>query len=259
MLKEAIQFILEKTNPTPPEMFEVNGAKAAFVPNNISLKIFEETREKPLRIACRQTFLSAESFVAYYLRYANQDKAIVFACEDSRKIYTVIDAHEKESPDWQDHVASLNLIQSLEFKAWQKMSGQYVIQKKFAEFLEENLDDVIEPSGAAMYEIATNLSSAKATSFRSAVNLQNGNVGLEFVETDTQTISIPKTFKIRIPIFENGDLYDLNVRFKYNIDKDGALTICYEIAKQERMLKIAFNDMVEKVAAMLNGKAILRT
>lgn len=257
IISDALKYLVQLGTPPKPELFEFDGMKAAFVPERIKLQTWEETREKPKRIKASIGLLSVESFVAYYTRFAAPEKTMVFANEQERTIRAEFDAHEKDSPDWREHQCTLHLKPSLEFDKWSRYSGRFVNQKEFAEFLEDNLEDIVEPDGAAILEVATNLTNVKQTNFNSSVNLQNGMIGLQFVEKDTQTVEIPKVFKIKIPVFENGPTYTVGVRFRWKISEDNKLLLCFEIAKVDRIKKIAFADIVNDVAAQLN-KAILR-
>lgn len=258
MLVDALKFLVSLSVPSTPELFDLNGVKAAFMPERLTLKTFEETRERPARIEKHIIVQDIPSFAGYYTRFADSEKALITATESRQEIKLTIDAHEKDKPDFEKHSCTLKLNSSLEFSKWASRSGQFQTQKTFAEFLEDNLDDIVTPDPGAILEVATNLSNVKTTQFRSGLDLQNGNVQLQFVETDTQQIDIPKTFVICVPVYEHGPKYNVMVRFRWKVDNDNKLSLSYEIAKEDRIVKKAFADIVADVEKALSNKTILK-
>lgn len=84
-------------------------------------------------------------------------------------------------------------------------------QAEFAEFIERNLPDIVEPVGADMLEISRSLQAKKKVSFASGIRLANGQTELTYEEDIQGTaakgkLQIPEIFKIGIKVIEGGSV-----------------------------------------------------
>lgn len=163
---------------------------------------------------------------------------------------------------WGDHRASYDLPLSSEWKAWDDMDNDKVNQVTLAQFVENNLEDVVSPDGATLLEICRTLQAKKSVEFASGIRLSNGENQLTFKEEINGTagngnLNIPEIFKIGIPVFENGEKWSLDVRLRYRIDGP-KLTMWIELVRPHKVLEAAVNDVRQKIAAetelqVLNG------
>jgi hypothetical protein len=90
-------------------------------------------------------------------------------------------------------------------------------QFDFANFLEDHLEDVLEPSGQHLLEIATDLEASSTGGFKGKVNLDNGSVRLSYQDEVETTVEVPRTLTLGIPLFEHGDRYKLGARLRFVI------------------------------------------
>ena len=146
----------------------------------------------------------------------------------------------------------------------------------FAEFLEDNFLNIVEPDGATVLQAAAHLEAKKTVSFKSGVRLDNGAVQLSYEENvdgkgkgnlvnlSQFTLGIPveenvdgkgkgnlvilSQFTLGIPVFENGDPVAVEARLRYRI-KDDALTFTYLLNNPQKVLDAAFDAVLTKVQA----------
>jgi uncharacterized protein YfdQ (DUF2303 family) len=219
----------------------------------------------PSRIAQQVTMHNAGSFSAYVKEFAEESTAIFFD-EDKRTFTAILDYHlggngheDAEAPRWCDHVATFVARTSPEWDAWIGRNMKAFGQVEFAEFLEDNLIDVIEPAGADLLEITRTLEAKKDVAYSSAIRLQNGSVRINYDEvikgtanTQAGVIEIPEQFTLQMEVIRGGSQYRFPARFKYRL-KERALILWYEIVRPHKILEQALN---ETLAAIQDGTGL---
>ena len=159
------------------------GGKVVVVPAGYETRHLQPI-DRPLTHT-KQTvnFSDAASFILYVNDFKD-DYSRTFANIDTGKITTVIDYHGSGGPDYCDHKAIYALPFSEEWKRWTGIDGRAIDQRAFAEFLQENAIDIVEPVGAELLEIAMRMQTTRKTELKSAVNLSNGTTQFVFQEED---------------------------------------------------------------------------
>jgi len=71
---------------------------------------------------------------------------------------------------------------SREFSNWQSMHTKPMEQEQFAIYLEDNIADIVEPSGETLLQVALTLQTKTAVDFSSSKRLDNGQVQLTYTE-----------------------------------------------------------------------------
>jgi uncharacterized protein YfdQ (DUF2303 family) len=157
---------------------------------------------------------------------------------------------------WGEHTAIYELGLTPEWMAWQGISGKPLGQLTFAEFIEEHLDCIHEPSAAEVLTVATTLSGKRKVEFTNVVNLANGDKSLQWAETtDAKAagdIRVPSFITLRIPIYrgsEDATTFDIKALFRYRI-ADGKLSYEVKLIGAEKVAGLAF----EKIYAAINGE-----
>ena len=216
------------------------------------------------------TVYTAESLVAYVdqhtlLIQTNPDAPAraplnLYADADARLVTAVLNDHNNDRPGWGDHRAVLTLRHTPAWAAWAAMNGRIGGQTAFAEHIEDNLPDIVDPPGADMLEMAQTFEATTSVAFRSAQRLDSGQVQLRYEEsTDARAgkgnIPIPAAFVVGVAPFEGSDPYRLTARLRYRI-RDGALTIGYVLHRPEDVLRAAFDEILSVVEGGLGTPAL---
>lgn len=220
------------------------------VPKGYELQDLERFHDVPRRKRGIVKLSEASSFIAYFQRHANIASAIY--CDRVKAEFVgVLDDHSAERPDWGGHRVVLNLKHTPNWATWKQFDKHQIDQVKFAEFLEQNSIDVVEPAGAELLEMALHLEQHRTVEFKSVQRLKDGQRQFSYDETlkgTTQSgqVSIPERFKLRMAVYEGGDALDHYARLRYRV-KEGTATFWYEIERLEEAERVALDAAAEEV------------
>ena len=170
------------------------------------------------------TLHTLESF-AQAVKDNSDDRTHIFADTEAGKIVCVFDFLEKgglsataeEDPrqrGWGQHSAEIMFRESRKLKEWRK-TLEWMGQADFANFLEDHLEDIAEPSGQDLLAIATDLEASSTGNFKGRLNLDNGSVALNYQDDVETSVEIPRNLTLGIPLFEHGDRYKLKCRLRF--------------------------------------------
>ncbi|MET9973895.1 DUF2303 family protein [Streptomyces microflavus] len=218
----------------------------------------------PARKSGTTVVRDVESFLAYFDKHGNDDSE-VYADVERRTITAVLDAHTAEDARWGGHRVELHLRETSAWRAWTSMDGQLIPQGQFAEFIEDNLVDLVEPTAATMLELAESFEVTTSAEFQSSQRLDSGARKFSYVEEQTGKaghkgdITIPATLTLALRPFEGTEPYKVIARFKYRLDKaKGELRLGFKIERPGDVLAAAFADIQTLIdsdvpMAVLNG------
>lgn len=135
---------------------------------------------------------------------------------------------------------------------WLRLDGKLVGQEDFAEHIEDGLQDIVTPDGATMLEVAQSIQGTKSAEFKGARRLQDGNIGVEWVEETTATagsrgdLEIPERFELALAPFEGEDAYRVNARLRYRI-RAGDLLLGYRLDRPGDVLRDAVDTVRDRL------------
>lgn len=202
----------------------------------------------------------------------------VWADPTRHQIVGVIDAHESHevpAPEGSpigygqaghgDHRVTLQMSMSAQWKAWLSHNGELMDRDDFAEFIEFNAADVIDPDSATMLEIAQGFHATTSANFKNAQRLSSGQVSLQYEETidaragEKGDLEIPTTFTIEVPVFDGGDTTTLDVRFRYRL-RGGVLKVGYTLVDRPGDVQRGmFNTAAEEIERIITQPMFLGT
>lgn len=193
-----------------------------------------------------------EAFVAYVNRFkivSGKEKAdctTIFADPNKYHIRSIIDYHVGAVPERCAHSVQFNVPFSEQWKRWSAIDGKPLTQSEFAEFIEENALDIVDPPAAVFLDLVTNLQSKKKVSFESGVRLQDGAHQLLFaeeVETKGRGImTVPAEFALGVPIFLNAEAYKVRALLRYRIS-EGIVAFIVKLHRRLFLEQTAFKDV----------------
>lgn len=192
------------------------------------------------------------SLLSYCADQASMASGYIYADTDSRAITAVFNDQRHILPGWRDHRATFKAEFTPEFARWSQNNGKDMGQTEFAEFVEDNLADITEPSAQALLEVATTIQAKTGINFSSAKRLQDGQTQITYTENIEASagaggaMQIPKDFALGLRIFRNGEGYRLRARLKYRLHA-GAVKFRYELDRPERAVEDAFAGYVAEL------------
>jgi uncharacterized protein YfdQ (DUF2303 family) len=195
------------------------------------------------------------SFNTYVTDQGDPATTYVYADPEARTLTAVINDHHRSAPvaGWRDLRAVYKAELSREFTAWLANNKAPKEQEEFAIFIEDNIADVIEPSGDTLLQIALTLQAKTEVNFNSSKRLDNGQVQFTYSETidaraGVGSIEIPREFTIGVRLFKNGEAYRVRARLKYRLN-GGKLKFWYELDRPENAVEDAFEAYINQARA----------
>lgn len=280
---ENIAATLAKELPKPQVLFAAPEADGGAVPGLIHLALpkgwttaqldNEKMLPNPRRITADAKMSDAASFIAYVLR--NRNAGSVVWCEFNPTSYAlnftaVFDEHSAK-PGWRSHKSSFKPAQSAEWGTWTRSDKQSKSQVAFAEFLEQNEQDISTldgfPTSLDMMKMATEFEARQDQRLKSTVRLQSGGIRLDYVaDADAGTTEAMKVFDkfvIGIPVFwtqpkagEAVAAYHVKARLRYRM-ASGAVNFYYELIRPDQVHQRAALELIEEIRAGIGETPLL--
>ncbi len=234
------------------------------VPNQYKVESLEALQVSPNRVKASPSFDCVNGFAGYVTEFAIPgSKLFVKLTEVGLIATTVIDYHGGfESPSWCSWTAKLTRTMAKEWGIWRGSSGKWMNQVDMAEFLHDNLPDVVSPPGAEMLELCSQFKQVTAVEFGSGCNIQNGAIQISYVETvggavgPKGNLQIPAGFNISIPVIDRGMPIAIACRFRYRVSEK-KLLLRYDIPQVHKILEAVMNLAVVELEELTKLKAFL--
>lgn len=234
---------------------------AALVPDGYRLETID-VLDHPTHKAGVVEFADVDSFLRYYTKHANGLSTSLFADYRELIFSAVFDDHGLTDAGWQQHVARFKPRLSPEFVVWSERDDKKMSQTDFAELIEENLPDIVDPPGVTMLSLALSLEAKKDVTFKSTQRLDNGAVNFVYAE-DVQgsaqqgRLQMIPNFTLGIPVFVHGPAYRIEARVRYRIGDGGKLAIWYKLFRPHKTIEDAFAQF-ETTIAEKTGDMVMR-
>ena len=247
-----------------------DGSSAELVrPEQKLIEVDPATRLLPPldRIKAHRAFHDVQSFGDYVAKYRTPD-SLLMADIDQGLIRATLDYHgagrgdDKVSdtaegeqavlsdagPSTCDHLVSLNLIDSDEWKIWDEAEGAMHAQGEFMLFLEQYAKDLTHPDEASILELVRDFSVTEGVEFKSAQRLDNGDRRVTYnKETQTGDLVIPKMLELSIPLYRGERAVTLQAHFRYRIS-GGALKLGFVWHRAYDVRRAAFDLAVARAS-----------
>jgi uncharacterized protein YfdQ (DUF2303 family) len=222
-------------------------------PSAVQLIDTEKAADKPSRKRGTVVCFDAASFNQVLADNADAGNIAIYIDRnpDKPSVVALLNGHGKAGPGWGDFRVSIEFRATPQWTKWKGIDGKMLPQAEFAEFIEDNVEDIATPSGAQMLEIATYLEATRSTNFKSGIRLGSGEIQFQNMENiDAKVgvgqIAIPETFTLGIaPIFGLPP-YSVPARFRYRI-QDGKLLLGIKLQRVETMMSAIVEDVVGKI------------
>lgn len=195
---------------------------------------------------------SVSSFVEYLQEWKNTGTRVFSNVQKAPYTFTAVIDWHTDTPSWCTHKCILTLTETEEWMNWIERNGSLMGQADFALFIEQHLNDIVDPDGATMMELALSLEATQGTEFRNKLNMNNGDTQLRSdVATDMRAgkdgaLTIPKELTLRIAPFRGIPTTDMKARFM-TVLRPPKLSLGYQLIRPQAVIdKIvgAANDII---------------
>lgn len=175
---------------------------------------------------------------------------------DEAGVIAVLNDNDAGRPGWCDHRVYLPFTADNRYGAWVQASGRMMEQVAFAEFIEDNVEAVNQPTGADMLELAQSFRASRNATFSSDKRLKSGQTQVTYQEVleasagKAGNIEIPDELLLVVPILKRGPAQQVRVKFRYRLH-DGQLTLGVRIVSRDDVWQQAVDDAVEAIQKKL--------
>jgi uncharacterized protein YfdQ (DUF2303 family) len=237
--KTEIQTALDAT--IAGTVLDVAGAPHAVVPGGYHIQDLTDHLPAPLRLKGKLELRDVKSFVAQFNEFKTS-VAKLFGTVNPPRFVGVLNGNAASAPGWGDHRIEYSCPLSVEWKTWTAKNKQPMTQADFAQFVEDNLPDLL--NGAEMLEISRTLEAKKKVNFASGIRLADGQNEFTYEEQIEGTagkgkFKVPEVFELGIAVFEGGPLYKVSARLRYRIGEGGKLALWYDLERPHKILEDA--------------------
>lgn len=236
------------------------GKPAVIVPNGWRLEEMPGAVDSSPPDRVRQDVVCGDhaSFCEYVNRF-KQPTTMVFVSEhfcsqDSKLIprfLALIDYHDPTGiPSQVTHRVAFIPKFSVSFERWSTANNKPAGQFEFAEFIERNIADIVDPPGADLLHFINEFSIEGTLSFQRVQRLQNGSVKFSFQnehKAKAGEIEIPDRFQLGFPVFEGEPQTGMSAKLRYRLSPDGKLALWFELENPHLAVEAATLNLMARV------------
>lgn len=239
------QAIVANTSARPIQRTQEGGTPfVVLIGSDGSQRIEQLASFEPPRKKAKATFIERESFCEYVKEFGTADTRL-FCDLAARSFSAVVDFHEATATPERgrrgEHVAVLTLKYTPAAEVWLKLVANPVSQATLAEFLEDRYNDITEPAGASILELAKTLEVKNNVAFKGSQRSSDGGYNLTYEEQVAAkagvqgTMEIPSRFVVAIPVFQGGPTIELLVRLRFKLMSAGVVFTLTFLNFEERL------------------------
>lgn len=237
-----------------PLVIEVQGVPATALPPGWNVSLHHELLPAPQRTKRAVGAHEVGGFTSYVNRFKTAATALYCTSDEKPSLLARLDDHQLLAPSHVEHTVSFPCPHTEEWKRWLGFHQKRFSQQEFAEFIEDNLRDVVQPTGVEFLSAVTNFSDVRKVEFRSATRLGDGKVSFQYSDKDAMVeVLFPQEITIAIPVFAGhvGEdskpvRYSIKARVKYRLNGP-ELSMWIELDRPDLVRKVAYADLIEKV------------
>lgn len=195
---------------------------------------------------------TVDAFSKYVSQHIDPEVTTVWVHPTSGRIVAVFDDNSQMDPGWRVHKAVLELESTPEWNHWLEKNNNMMGQEEFAEHIEVGLDDIVEPEGSKVLEMAQTFHAKTNSTFRQATRLASGETQFQYDEEiqakagATGTMEIPSVLMLGIAPFVGEKPYKVIARVRYRINS-GKLSLGYKLDRPDLVRRDALDTIAEKL------------
>lgn len=249
-----------------PTRFSEKGIPMVAVAKGITLHSLERLNDHPSRTKAYVILTTLADHIAYIKAQRDEiggQNAVLFADRHQLRFHTILDYHDRETANWLDHSINTQLALSKQLQTWITKAGVWMPQEQFAEFLDENLGDIQEPTPATVLDFVECLQCTRKESFRSALNQTTGEVQFVWEKanaTDERT-SIVRDFTLGIPVWHRGEPFAIKARLQHRIKESengkAGVNFRFKLEQIDRIQDKLWDEAIAHLRAELAGHATI--
>lgn len=209
-----------------------------FIPNGdtYNVKEFGGDLPNPLHMTGAVSLHTSQALVDFVKTYKGTRDVAIYLDATQNKATAVFGHHGADKAGWCGFKAELLFTLDPRFKRWLDLNNKWLDQQAFAEFLEDNGNNIAEPDASTLIDIISDLKVNKTVNVQSTRVLRNGDIRLQWDETSAETKTVPSEFKLTLPVYaRQKTLFGVTARLRYRF-ADRQLKWLFIINEMESLL-----------------------
>lgn len=253
--------ISAKENPTQIRLLNVETGLPhaptipfADLPEDHTLENLAELLPYPLHHTKRINTHEQAGFIEYVKRHTTAFTQL-FCGNPSKNpfVKAIFDYNDQNgTPGHQHHICEYPMPFTQDWQSWIDHNEKSMDQLQFAEFLEDQQDNIVEPQGADLLKMVLNMQARTETNFSSAQRLEDGSIQIAYEEGNNGTgmFELPHEFNLAIPVFQGGDAYTITARLRTRL-RSGNLSLFYKLVNPKKRIETAYEDALKAIETEL--------
>lgn len=222
----------------------------------------EQFRFQPRRKKGHTVLHRLDSFLLFLERHwedpdRDTDRDIVrpasalYVDATEHSVVAVLDDHNTAGAGWREFSAAYVPRMTPEYNAWLTLSGGWIDQSHFAEFLSEWRHTIVEPDAADVYEMAQRFEATVNAEFSQGARMATGARQLvyrEDVAAKSGELEIPDSLTLSFPLYDDPvcshEPVAVSLRFRL---RDGELRFRVDLEHVEALESRFFDSVVAQL------------
>lgn len=206
-----------------------------------------EYLDKPVRIKQKTELKSQDSFCDWIDRFKISE-SVIFESLENLSFLCVFNEQTREDSSHRDNTCRMSLKASDEWSLLKLNQGKKLTQLEFIEMIEDLEDVFTKPSGSDLMDIISNFQHNTKVSFKSAVNVANGNIRLKYSEDEVEgTKEIPRVWELGLVLHEGSAAYPVKMKIRHRVE-EFQLHFTYKLVDYKKLENLSFEKVAEDIA-----------
>lgn len=255
---DVLRLLIEKSQQ--PIIPGISGKPFTLVPEGCRIEGIESYLRYPTRKTGTPIFTRADSFVAYVNDQKTPASRLYVVSPTS--VRAILDHHVAggDQAGWGQHVAVFSLTQTPEWTTWKGSNQKQMDQRTFAQFIDDNSEDISGMTGASLLELIRTLKASQKLEITGEVDEKNDVTGTSFTLAAVTKagvkdgVELPGEFALAISPYEGGEKIGVRVRLRIEI-KAPRFTLSYDLVKIQKVEREALEAIVAGVSKAVEMEA----
>lgn len=231
---------------------EDEGKPYVLIPGDTKLENVEGLLLRPVRKTGCPQFTRSNSFCEYVNEQKEAESRLYVTGPTTVLAIINHHAHQEDEPGWGDHRASFQLTKTAEWCVWNNSNGKNMDQRTFAQFLDDNSEDIASPAGSELLELVRTIKASQRLELSGEVNEKNELTGSTFSllgQTKVgakEEVELPGEFTLSIAPYEGSEKLPVRARLRFQIN-NAKLSLSYELVKVAKIERQALENIVKGI------------
>ncbi len=201
----------------------------------------------PMNITEAQAFGTVESLIEYIACFGKTPFIIGKPRQDGELFRVILDYHTQEQPSHCRHIAALLVSNSAQWATWTNAAGERFSQRKFKEFIEDNIEDVTEPDSATILQQIAEVKVESKQDTSTKVDNQGDSVKQDASLKLATDAPQPLTLALK-PWKCMSTHMEITARIYAHVNANGRVEFSYQLINADAAIEQKFNDYREQIA-----------